>query len=112
MDTYYHDRLTLIVYLLLCCRLQEHLEHYEGVQAEHAQQEAHEVNAAASEAVNNEGDAEELCVVCIDAETTQLLFPCGHICACLACAQILEAGTKVCPVCRAEFTAFCTVYRC
>ena len=98
-----------IIYILLCCRLQEHLEHYEGMQA---QQDAHEDNVAASEAVNNEGEAEGQCVVCMDAEMTQLLYPCGHQCVCLACVQILEAGTKECPVCRAEFSLFCNVYRC
>ena len=53
-----------------------------------------------------------LCVVCIDADMTQLLYPCGHRCVCLACAEILEASTKECPVCRAAFMGFCNVYRC
>ena len=53
-----------------------------------------------------------LCAVCIDADMTQLLYPCGHQCMCLACAEILEASTKECPVCRAAFMGFCNVYRC
>ena len=94
------------------CLLQEHLEHYESVQVEHAQGEAGDDNAAASDADNSGGDVEGLCVVCIDADMTQLLFPCGHQCVCLACAETLEASTKECPVCRAVFMGFCTVYKC
>ena len=94
------------------CLLQEHVEHYENMQMEHAQGEAGDNNAAASNANNRDGEVEGLCVVCIDADMTQLLFPCGHQCVCLACAKILEASTKECPVCRAAFMGFCNVYRC
>jgi len=92
--------------------IEEHLEHYESVQVEHAQGEAGDDNAAASDADNSGGDVEGLCVVCIDADMTQLLFPCGHQCVCLACAETLEGSTKECPVCRAVFMGFCTVYKC
>jgi hypothetical protein len=38
-----------------------------------------------------------MCVVCMDAPKDRIVLPCGHICACGACAQLL--GTR-CPVCR------------
>ena len=43
-------------------------------------------------------DAEEtMCVVCMDAPKDHIVLPCGHMCACGACAQLLRDR---CPVCR------------
>jgi hypothetical protein len=39
------------------------------------------------------------CVVCLDAPPACVFAPCGHACACAACAQ--RVG-KTCPVCRAR----------
>ena len=30
-----------------------------------------------------------MCVVCMDAPKDRIVLPCGHICACEACAQLL-----------------------
>jgi len=47
-------------------------------------------------------EAEEvMCVVCMDAPKQYTIMPCGHVCACAACAQrLLDEGTPCCPVCR------------
>ncbi|KAG5190383.1 hypothetical protein JKP88DRAFT_243076 [Tribonema minus] len=42
------------------------------------------------------------CVVCIDAEPSTAYIPCGHLCACAACAAAtMDAwrGSRRCPVC-------------
>ena len=44
-----------------------------------------------------EEDHSTLCVVCIDAPRTHLVFPCGHRCLCKACADTVDS----CPMCRA-----------
>jgi hypothetical protein len=43
------------------------------------------------------GADETLCVVCLDAPKDHIVLPCGHMCACGACAQLLRDR---CPVCR------------
>jgi type IV secretory pathway TrbL component len=43
-------------------------------------------------------DAE--CVVCFDAPKDHIMVPCGHQCACGACAeQLTKTRTPTCPVC-------------
>jgi hypothetical protein len=39
------------------------------------------------------------CVVCLDAEPAVVLVPCGHLCLCQSCADLLRAPQ--CPICRA-----------
>ena len=36
------------------------------------------------------------CVVCMDAEATMVLTPCGHMCVCQGCSL----GVSACPICR------------
>jgi len=38
------------------------------------------------------------CVICMDKERTHLLFPCGHKCLCVDCAD--PAVITTCPLCR------------
>ena len=40
------------------------------------------------------------CVICLNAEPTHLLAPCGHQCVCAACCKMVLARTRQCPVCR------------
>ena len=37
------------------------------------------------------------CVVCYDKEPTMAMIPCGHVCSCFDCAELL----RECPMCRA-----------
>jgi hypothetical protein len=48
-------------------------------------------------------DAEEtMCVVCFDAPKEYAIVPCGHMCVCEACAELMtKTITPMCPVCRA-----------
>lgn len=43
-----------------------------------------------------------LCVICLEAQRSQLVLPCRHLCMCGACANVLLRGeqTKTCPICR------------
>lgn len=56
-------------------------------------------------AASSGGDDME-CVVCMDAQRTRLIRPCGHLCLCDGCAEQLSgaASAERCPMCRGEIT--------
>lgn len=65
------------------------------------------VEQAGSTAVdNNASDASRSCVVCLDSDITSVLQPCGHACACEACARLLEK----CPMCRGSVQRYTRFY--
>ena len=47
------------------------------------------------------------CVVCMNAEKTVVLVPCGHLCICEGCAQKIAGA---CPICRAEVVSHVRAY--
>ncbi len=53
------------------------------------------------------------CSICLDSIKDTVLYPCGHICACLPCAQVLVAtrDKNKCPLCRKEIVGICRVYQ-
>ena len=71
--------------------------------------------AAAADALTEEGPARPSaavskphrpkrveCVVCLDARAEVMLLPCKHTILCQACAELVRAGGKPCPMCRTE----------
>jgi rubrerythrin len=45
--------------------------------------------------------AEDQCVMCFDAPKDHIIIPCGHVCVCEACANLLTQMSKpLCPICR------------
>merc|ERR1719335_551567 len=44
--------------------------------------------------------ADTVCLICLDNPVTTLFRPCGHFCACDACA--VQVKEMTCPMCRAE----------
>ena len=52
-------------------------------------------------------DETTLCVVCMDAQRTHLIAPCGHKCLCESCSTTF--GTT-CPICRADAMLICKVF--
>jgi hypothetical protein len=51
-------------------------------------------------------DAEDQCVLCLDAPKDHVIIPCGHQCVCEACAEKLKkARNPLCPFCRAPINA-------
>ncbi|KAJ1660999.1 E3 ubiquitin-protein ligase mgrn1 [Dispira simplex] len=53
---------------------------------------------------DNENEYARECVICLTNPRTVVLLPCRHMCACLPCAEALEAQSRQCPVCRLEFS--------
>jgi hypothetical protein len=70
------------------------------------------VAATATEDVNPEegdDDSPSDCVICMDAEKTHILVPCGHQCVCHQCADVVLGG-GICPVCRGDVRSVVKVY--
>ena len=40
------------------------------------------------------------CIICWEASANVVLQPCGHLCMCLSCVELLRGA--VCPMCRGE----------
>ena len=72
-----------------------------------------EQTAHTKPAMAQESDA-DTCVICLDAESTHLLYPCGHQCVCESCATTLvdqDAAAPLCPVCREDIIGSCRVFK-
>lgn len=61
---------------------------------------------AKAKAVDQKGeqDPEGLCCVCLDGPKDHIIVPCGHLCICEACAQIIHSSSKACPICQKQMT--------
>ena len=51
------------------------------------------------------------CAICMGAERTHILIPCGHLCVCGDCSGLLMATAPCCPICRAAVQKTCRVYK-
>lgn len=40
------------------------------------------------------------CIVCMDAASTEIIVPCGHLCLCKNCCEQLLRTRLNCPICR------------
>ena len=47
-------------------------------------------------ASDTQGNVSRECVVCMNAQRTTMLRPCGHVCVCSECAE----AVSTCPLCR------------
>ncbi|CAF3282546.1 unnamed protein product [Rotaria socialis] len=62
---------------------------------------------------NNESDFKlnQDCTVCFDHLRDTVLIPCGHICLCYTCAtELVEHGSKQCPICRTSIQLINKIY--
>ena len=46
------------------------------------------------------GTEDESCLVCMSAPKTHAFVPCGHVCACADCSELVMARQGACPYCR------------
>ncbi|XP_063725356.1 mitochondrial ubiquitin ligase activator of NFKB 1-like isoform X3 [Symsagittifera roscoffensis] len=52
-------------------------------------------------------DPDQPCVICLEARRETFFVPCGHVCACTNCANLLTGASsngRRCPICRQSFT--------
>ena len=65
------------------------------------------------DAAENKGVPSTECLVCLNASVNAVLVPCGHLCLCVACANLLQSNTKTafsCPLCRMQVANIHRVY--
>lgn len=58
--------------------------------------------ANAKKGRKDEENPESMCVICLSQESDTLIFPCGHLCLCSNCSDVVKTQTKMCPVCRTK----------
>eukprot|EP00746_Dinoflagellata_sp_MGD_P022275 gnl/MRDRNA2_/MRDRNA2_152094_c0_seq1.p1 gnl/MRDRNA2_/MRDRNA2_152094_c0~~gnl/MRDRNA2_/MRDRNA2_152094_c0_seq1.p1 ORF type:complete len:271 (-),score=27.44 gnl/MRDRNA2_/MRDRNA2_152094_c0_seq1:229-1041(-) len=51
------------------------------------------------------------CVICMSTRKDTVISPCGHLCVCNTCAQVLLAGEDACPICRGTIASVMRVYQ-
>ena len=56
------------------------------------------------------GNQAAQCVVCLVANVTHALVPCGHMCVCEECASIAVGHMSKCPICRAQVYTSMRIY--
>jgi hypothetical protein len=62
--------------------------------------------AAGRQWVMRRAKADKECVVCMAARSCVLQLPCGHLCCCKACMDLLVSKAPECPMCRTEVTEY------
>jgi hypothetical protein len=55
-------------------------------------------------------ESQNLCVVCLSEKRKFLCVPCGHLCLCNDCAELLQ-NSKKCPLCRQAIHHLQRVYK-
>ena len=51
---------------------------------------------------NDNEDGTRECVICLTEDKNTLCKPCKHVSTCHACAQVIMASNKQCPICRQQ----------
>jgi adenylate kinase family enzyme len=60
---------------------------------------------------SNNKVAKPLCVVCMVEEADGVVLPCGHLCGCEPCLNILLNSGATCPICRAHMNSVVKVFQ-
>ena len=63
-----------------------------------------------SAASSSSSSSTDECVVCMDGEAQFAFVPCGHRCACEACARAVKSSTGCCPMCSAAIETAIRIY--
>lgn len=94
--------------------LEARRQHGQQAQSEQAQsQQALGQQAQSQQPLARQDSTSRRCTVCFDAEREVAFVPCGHICCCEACANLLvhtALSQRQCPVCRTVLRHALRVY--
>lgn len=53
---------------------------------------------------------EQLCVICLENEKRYAVIPCGHLCLCVCCADLIR-GSGQCPICMTKVDDIYKIYQ-
>ena len=59
---------------------------------------------------SSQGNQAARCVVCLAANVTHALVPCGHMCVCEECSSIVVGHMTKCPMCRVHVQRGVRIY--
>jgi E3 ubiquitin-protein ligase MUL1 len=59
------------------------------------------INSSNNNGKDNEDDTREKCVICLTNPRELVLLPCGHVCLCMGCLDLMP--NRNCPICRQEY---------
>jgi len=54
--------------------------------------------------------AADECIICCTEFKEMVFVPCGHLCLCHVCADVIVAGTNRCPTCRTQIQRAQRIY--
>ncbi|KAI3410095.1 hypothetical protein GPALN_006457 [Globodera pallida] len=58
-----------------------------------------------------ESSPENLCAICFSEENTYAFIPCGHLCACKQCSNVIMEDDPNCPICRRHANGTIRIYQ-
>jgi len=59
-----------------------------------------------------EEDENGVCAVCLEQPADAAVVPCGHMCGCYACLEMLQtSSSSLCPICRGPVDSVIRIYR-
>lgn len=64
--------------------------------------------ASTSKTLHRAESSDKLCIICLDAEKTHVIVPCGHYCLCTACSKKITKDK--CPICKGNITDIIRIY--
>ncbi|KAE9600997.1 hypothetical protein Lal_00008107 [Lupinus albus] len=101
MDQLFHEVSELRKSVQSCMDMQMHLQQSQN-QEVHTVKEENKFHCKAPKNGN--------CCICYEKKVNSLFYRCGHMCACLKCANELQWINGKCPVCRASIVDVVQVY--
>lgn len=94
-------------YLRECWQQEQEAREFARLRSEVARRHANEARADGS-ADGENGNPENVCVICLDQPRDCILLNCGHMCCCHTC--FLALPRRKCPICRQKIARVVPVY--
>ncbi|KAJ1399975.1 Zinc finger, RING-type [Sesbania bispinosa] len=102
MDQLFHEMSELRKSLKICMDMQMQSQQFKN-------QEVHTVKEERKK-FHNKTPKKGNCWICHEKKVNSVLYRCGHMCACLKCANELQWNSGKCPICRAPIIDVVRVY--
>ncbi|KAJ1430519.1 Zinc finger, RING-type [Sesbania bispinosa] len=102
MDQLFHEMSELRKSLKICMDMQMQSQQFKN-------QEVHTVKEERKK-FHNKTPKKGNCCICHEKKVNSVLYRCGHMCACLKCANELQWNSGKCPICRAPIIDVVRVY--
>ncbi|OIW18091.1 hypothetical protein TanjilG_01180 [Lupinus angustifolius] len=102
MDQLFHEVSELRKSVQSCMDMQMHLQQSQNQEVHTVKEEENKFHCKAPKKGN--------CCICYEERVNSLFYRCGHMCACLKCANELQWNSGKCPVCRAPIVDVVQVY--